>query len=314
MKTWLKNNIGGIILGAVIVAIIAAIAWPKQIAKLANGEQVAAGTKIKQYSADFLYNSLKEKYGLTILLSNLDKDLINDKYGTSLDDEAREDAKVQAETYIQQYKLYYQMEEDEFLSQNGFKTKDDFIEELMITYKINKYVEEYVSSTLTENDLNTYYDSNVFGKKKIYLISSASDESKVKAAQKEVKNGTSIDKIKSKYTTLSVNDLEISYDTASVVSSTVLDSFKNLKAKTVSEVIKDDTYGNVFVYVEKTEDKPSYESIKDSLKSTIATNKISEDQSLYYKALKQLRSDYGIKFSDDEYSKYYDNFNKQHDA
>ena len=314
MKEWFKNNIGGILLGAVVVAIIAAIAWPKQIAKLSNGEEVAAETKIKQYSADFLYKTLKDKYGLTILLSNLDKDIINDKYGTSLDEEARADANTQAETYLQQYKLYYGMEEDEFLSQNGFNSKDDFIEELMITYKINKYVEEYVSSNLTDDDLNTYYNANVFGKKKIYLISSASDESKVKSAQKDVKNGTSIDKIKSKYSSLSVNDLEISYDTASVVSTTVLDSFKNLKAKTVSEVIKDDTYGNVFVYVEKAEDKPSFESIKDSLKSTIATNKISEDQSLYYKALKQLRSDYGIKFSDSEYSKYYDNFNKQHDA
>ena len=314
MKEWLKNNIGGIILGAVVVAIIAAIVWPKQIAKLSNGEEVAAETKIKQYSADYLYNKLKEKYGLTILLSNLDKDIINDKFGTSLDEEARAEAQTQAETYIQQYKLYYQMEEDEFLSQNGFETKEDFIEELMITYKINKYVEEYVSSSLTDNDLNTYYDANVFGKKKIYLVSSSSDESKVKAAQKEVKNGTSIDKIKSKYTSLSVNDLEISYDTASVVSSTVLDAFKSLKAKTVSDVVKDDTYGNVFVYVESAEDKPSFESIKDSLKTTIATNKISEDQSLYYKALKQLRSDYGVKFNDSEYSKYYDNFNKQHEA
>ena len=314
MKEWFKNNIGGIILGAVVVAIIAAIAWPKQIAKLSNGEEVVAETNIKQYSANFLYDELKEKNGLTILLTNLDRDIINNKYGTSLDEDARKDAETQAETYFQQYKLYYQMEEDEFLSQNGFKDKEEFIQELMMTYKINKYVNEYITSGLTDDDLKKYYDENVFGKKKIYLISSASDESKVKSAQKEVKNGTSIDKIKSKYSDLAVNDLEISYDSANVVSETVLNAFKNLKAKGTSDVIKDDTYGNVFVYVEKAEDKPSYDSIKDTLKDTIATNKQTEDQSLYYKALKQLRSDYGIKFNDADYEKYYENFNKKFGA
>ena len=314
MKEWFKSNIGGIILGAVIVAIIAAIIWPKRVAKLTNGEEVVAETNIKQYSANFLYDELKEKNGLTILLTNLDRDIINNKYGTSLDEDARKDAETQAETYFQQYKLYYQMEEDEFLSQNGFKDKEEFIQELMMTYKINKYVNEYITSGLTDDDLKKYYDENVFGKKKIYLISSASDESKVKSAQKEVKNGTSIDKIKSKYSDLAVNDLEISYDSANVVSETVLNAFKNLKAKGTSDVIKDDTYGNVFVYVEKAEDKPSYDSIKDTLKDTIATNKQTEDQSLYYKALKQLRSDYGIKFNDADYEKYYENFNKKFGA
>ena len=314
MKEWFKSNIGGIILGAVIVAIIAAIIWPKRVAKLTNGEEVVAETNIKQYSANFLYDELKEKNGLTILLTNLDRDIINDKYGTSLDEDARKDAETQAETYFQQYKLYYQMEEDEFLSQNGFKDKEEFIQELMMTYKINKYVNEYITSGLTDDDLKKYYDENVFGKKKIYLISSASDESKVKSAQKEVKNGTSIDKVKSKYSDLAVNDLEISYDSANVVSETVLNAFKNLKAKGTSDVIKDDTYGNVFVYVEKAEDKPSYDSIKDTLKDTIATNKQTEDQSLYYKALKQLRSDYGIKFNDADYEKYYENFNKKFGA
>ena len=312
MKEWFKNNIGGIIIGAVVVAIIAAIAWPKQIAKLSNGEEVVAETKLKQYSADFLYSQLKEKNGLTILLSNLDRDIINDKYGTSLDKVAREEAETQVETYLQQYKLYYQLEEDEILKQNGFNTKEEFIQELIITYKLNKYVIEYLSSSLTEEELNKYYDENVFGNKKVYLISSTTDESKIKAAQKEVKNGTSIDKIKSKYTTLTVNDLEVTYDNASVVSETILKSFKNLKAKGTSDVVQDDTYGYVFVYVEKADDKPAFDSIKDSLKETIANKKQTEDSTLYYKALKQLREDYGIKFDDSDYEKYYNNFNKKY--
>ncbi len=314
MKEWLKNNIGGIILGAVIVAIIAGIAWPKRIAKLENGEEVAVSTNIKQYTADFLYNELKNKNGLTILLSNIDKDIIDNKYGTSLDEEASAAAEEQASQYFQQYKLYYQMEEEDFLTQNGFKDKEEFIQELMTTYKINKYVTEYISSTLTEEDIKSYYDANVFGKKKIYLVSSTTDESKVKSAQKEVKNGTSIEKIKSKYSDLVVNDLEITYENASSFSSTIVNAFKKLKSKETSDVVKDDTYGNVFIYVEKSEDKPSYDSVKEELKSLIASNKQTEDTTLYYKALKQLRADYGITFSDSDYEKYYNNFNKQYGA
>jgi len=314
MKEWFKNNISGIIVGAVVVIIISAIAWPKQIAKLQNGEEIAVSTNIKQYSADYLYKDLKEKNGLTILLSNIDKDIINDKYGNSLDEEARKEAESQAETAIQQYKLYYQLEEDEILKQNGFNTKEEYIQELIVTYKLNKYVKEYITSNITEEDIKSYYDANVFGKKKIYLISSASDEDKVKNAQKAIKNGMSITKAKEKYKDLTYNDLEVDYDTIGSFSKTIVDAFKNLKSKETSSVVKDDTYGHVFIYVETAEDKKSYDSIKEDLKDLIATNKQTEDNTLYYKALKQLREDYGIKFNDADYKKYYDNFNKQYGA
>ena len=48
------------------------------------------------------------------------------------------------------------------------------------------------------------------------------------------------------------------------------------------------------------------------IKSTIAKNKQSEDQTIYYKALMELRKEYGIKFNDAKYEEYYSNFNKQY--
>ena len=50
------------------------------------------------------------------------------------------------------------------------------------------------------------------------------------------------------------------------------------------------------------------------IRRNISTKKQNEDSTLYYKALKQLRADYGIKFNDSSYQSYYDNFNKQYGA
>ena len=312
MKNWLKDNYKGIIVGVLITAVIAGLAWPKREAKLQDGKEVAVETSINKYTAEFLYDKLKEKNGLTVLLSELDKDIINDKYGTKLDAEARESATTEAENYINQYKLYYQIDEDTFLSQSGYKDRNDFIENLMINYKINYYVNEYIASTFSESDIRTYYDSNVFGEKSITLISSTTDADTVKKAQKELKNGTSLDKVKKKYSSLVYNDLTVTYDTSSSFADVIVNTIKNMKAKSLSDAISDDTYGTLAIYVSASGDKPTYDSIKDSLKQTMATSKQSEDQTLYYKAMMALRKEYGLKFNDAKYEEYYNNFNKQY--
>ena len=312
MKDWLKDNYKGIIVGVLITAVIAGLAWPKREAKLVDGKEVAVQSNVGKYTADYLYDKLKEKNGLTVLLSELDKDIINDKYGTKLDAEARESATTEAENYINQYKLYYQIDEDTFLSQSGFKDRNDFIENLMINYKINYYVNEYIASTFSESDIRTYYDSNVFGEKSITLISSTTDADTVKKAQKELKNGTSLDKVKKKYSSLVYNDLTVSYDTSSSFADVIVNTIKNMKAKSVSDAISDDTYGTLAIYVSASGDKPTYDSIKDSLKQTMATSKQSEDKTLYYKAMMAIRKEYGLKFNDAKYEEYYNNFNKQY--
>lgn len=309
---WLKSNIGGIILGALVVALIAGIAWPKRVAKLQDGKEVAVETNIKKYTAEFLYDELKDKNGLTILLQNLDKDIINDKYGTTLDEEAKASATEEAESYIKQYNLYYKMDEATFLKQNGFKNKEEFIEQLVVTYKINHYVEEYITKNLTESELKDYYDKNVFGDKKVTLISSSSNEADVKKVQKALKEGTDISKLKTKYTSLAFNDLDVTFDMSSSLSKTIVDAIKNMKSKQVSDVLKDDTYGNLVIYVSSSKEKASYEDTVNMIKSTIAKNKQSEDQTIYYKALMELRKEYGIKFNDSKYEEYYSNFNKQY--
>lgn len=309
---WLKENYKGMLVGAIIVGLIAGIAWPKNEARLQDGKEVAVETRVGKYTAEMLYEELKEKNGLTALLTQLDRDIINDKYGTSLDEEARESATSEAESYFNQYKLYYNMDEDTFLSQNGFKDREDFIQNLMINYKLNYYVTEYIGNGISEDELKSYYDSDVFGEKTITIISSSTSDTDVKKAQKELKNGTSLDKVKSKYSSLVYNDVTMTYDVASSYPEDVVKIVKNMKAKQVSDVINDSTYGNLTIYVSSSKDKPSYEEAKDNIRKSLAENKQTEDQTLYYKAMIALRNEYGIKFYDASYEKYYSNFNKQY--
>ena len=134
----------------------------------------------------------------------------------------------------------------------------------------------------------------------------------LRKAQKELKNGTSLDKVKKKYSSLVYNDLTVTYDTSSSFADVIVNTIKNMKAKSVSDAISDDTYGTLAIYVSASGDKPTYDSIKDSLKQTMATSKQSEDQTLYYKAMMALRKEYGLKFNDAKYEEYYNNFNKQY--
>ena len=48
------------------------------------------------------------------------------------------------------------------------------------------------------------------------------------------------------------------------------------------------------------------------MKKSMAESKINEDQTLYYKAMIELRKEYGLKFNDAKYEEYYKNFNKQY--
>ena len=309
---WLKENYKGMLVGAIIVGLIAGVAWPKREAKLQDGKEVAVETRVAKYTAEKLYDALKEKNGLTVLLTELDRDIINDKYGTSLDEEARESATTEAESYINQYSLYYSMDEETFLSQNGFKDREDFIQNLMTNYKMNHYVNEYIANSLSEDDLKSYYNSSVFGDKVVTLISSTTSEADVKKAQKELKNGTSLEKVKSKYSGLVFNDLTMTYDQAYSYPENVVKIIMNMSAKQVSDVINDSTYGYLTIYVTSSKDKPSYEDAKEGIKNSIAQQKQTDDQTLYYKALIELRNEYGIKFYDASYEKYYTNFNKQY--
>lgn len=309
---WIKANWVGMVVGAVIVLVIAGITWPKN--KLKDGNYVAVETSAGKYTADELYKALKKENGLSVMLEKVDVDIVNKKYGTTLDEEAKASATEQAESYINQYQLYYGLSEEDFISQSGFNNKDEFITELMNEYKINYYVNEYIAESISEEDLKNYYENNTIGDKEVVMISSVSNKSLVEKAYKALKSGKSIDKVKETYTALTYNEFTLTSEIAANLSDTISSAVKDKKAKSYTKVLTDDSYGYVVVYVKSSSDKAPYEEEVANIKQALAQKKQSEDDSLYYKALDSLRKEYNIKFNDKDYESYYNNFNKLYAA
>lgn len=300
-----------LVLAGLVVGVIISILFINRVPKLANGEEVVVSLKKNSYSAQDIYAELKPTNGLNTVLRLIDLDLVKNYYNGSLDEDAEKSAKEQAETYISQY-TSYGYDEASFLAYYGFSDKQAFIDYLVEDYKLNQYYTEYVKSTIKDEDVQSYYDTYGIGKKTVYIFSEKDGTENLDAIRKALKNGTSVDKLVDKYdkvTAVTVNDkLEIDYSSITSYSDAVISYIKKTNAGKYSKVFKDDTFGNVVIYVSAAEETPKLEDIKSNIVDALVSQAQSKDSNLYYKAFIKLRKDNGIKFYDKDLKKQYSDY------
>lgn len=300
-----------LVLAGLVVGVIISVLFINRVPKLANGEEVVVSLKKNSYSAQDIYAELKPTNGLNTVLRLIDLDLVKNYYNGSLDEDAEKSAKEQAETYISQY-TSYGYDEASFLAYYGFSDKQAFIDYLVEDYKLNQYYTEYVKSTIKDEDVQSYYDTYGIGKKIVYIFSEKDGTENLDAIRKALKNGTSVDKLVEKYdkvTAVTVNDkLEIDYSSITSYSDAVISYIKKTNAGKYSKVFKDDTFGNVVIYVSAAEETPKLEDIKSNIVDALVSQAQSKDGNLYYKAFIKLRKDNGIKFYDKDLKKQYSDY------
>lgn len=300
-----------LVLAGLVVGVIISVLFINRVPKLANGEEVVVSLKKNSYSAQDIYAELKPTNGLNTVLRLIDLDLVKNYYNGSLDEDAEKSAKEQAETYISQY-TSYGYDEASFLAYYGFSDKQAFIDYLVEDYKLNQYYTEYVKSTIKDEDVQSYYDTYGIGKKTVYIFSEKDGTENLDAIRKALKNGTSVDKLVEKYdkvTAVTVNDkFEIDYSSITSYSDAVISYIKKTNAGKYSKVFKDDTFGNVVIYVSAAEETPKLEDIKSNIVDALVSQAQSKDGNLYYKAFIKLRKDNGIKFYDKDLKKQYSDY------
>jgi hypothetical protein len=307
-----KNLIIGILIGLVVGIIIMLMLWPKRIAKLANGEEPIVTIGSYTVTADYLYDKLKSSDALSALLDIIDEYLLKDKY--DLEDEAQAYAEEQAEYIYEQYNTYYGYSKVEFLSSQGFEDEDEFLDYLAVDYYYQEYYDDYVKSTITDDDINDFYKDEVIGETKVVLFSvtDEDDESQLEKVRTALKKGTSVANIKKKYTSVTVNELTLTYSDYADYSSDLWTKIKSLNEGKYSEIVEDSILGYVVAYVETKADTPDLKDVKDDVVSYIVSEKQSEDSTLFYKAFIELRESYGISFSDTEMKSKYEDFVKNY--
>ena len=293
-----------------------------------NGSKVAVSTKQEKYTATDYYNQIK-KDNISKLVDLIDTDLLNKKYKT---DSEETDA---IDKQVEQIKSYYGSDEstyDSMLKQYfGVDSEKELRKKLSLEYKRNKAVEEYVEKNIKDSEIKKYYNEKVFGQVKashilvsINVKDGATDEEKQKAEEKALKkankiieklnNGEKFADLAKKYSddkANSENGGDLGYFNLDEMVTEFSDAVKELgKNEYTKEPIKTE-YGYHVILKTGEKDKAKLKSIKSDIVEKIRKQKLNDDPSLYYTALKGFREDNKIKWNDDAlksaYNDYVDN-------
>lgn len=304
-----------------------------KVPKLENGQDAVVTLKGNDISVDTLYNEVKERYALDALLKLVDTEILNKKYKDTKDSKA--EVQEQIELLIKQYG---NGSEATLLQQTyqawGIDTMDELTKYLTLQYKRNKAVEDYSKSLVSDNEIEKYYNDEIFGELTVKHIlitpdvsNTATDAEKEEAeknALKEAKeiisklnNGEDWDTLAKEHSDDSSNaskggllhafgngEMDDAFESASL----------NLEdGKYTTEPVKT-SYGYHIIYRVKQAKKPKLKTVKSEIIETLANQKLTNDPTIQVTALEKLRKEYKVNIQDDslkdQYERYLNNQKK----
>lgn len=314
-EIWISGIIG-ILIGAALIYLLGLFGVP------GLGNETIATIKTGNISKNDLYKEMKKYYPVTYALELVDKSILEEKY--KLTEEQNKEIEEQVNIILTQYQAYGYTEET-FLEENGFESKQEFIDYMTLDYKRNLACIDYFKTIISEEDIQNYYNENdVYGEinTKHILVQISDDLTEKEALTKaneiiiKLNNGTSFDDVAIEYT-----------DDSAIISENVDFNWLNESSlaeeyTTASKALEKDTYtkeavltdfGYHIIYCVDKAEKPSIEESKDDIVEKLGADLEAEDQYIRYKALIKLREDNGLKFKDskfkEEYKEYCDEIN-----
>lgn len=309
-EVWISGVIG-LLLGAIIMFLLYITGVPK------FGNETIATVKGGSVKKNDLYNEMKKAYSVNYALDVVDSAILKNKYKLTSDQE--KEIQDQADYYISTYQTYYGYEEKEFLKENGFESKEDFIDYLTLTYKRDLYYVDYLKTKIDQDEIQKYYDENVYGEINTkHILVETSDEvtdEQAKAKAKEViaklDSGKSFDEVAEEYGDAVVYE-DLGYNGFdSGLATEYVEASKALENGTYSkEPVKTD-FGYHVIYRVDQKDKPSLEEATNSIVKILGKNLESEDSYIKYKALIKMREDSKLKFKDSKYKEEYKKYCEQ---
>lgn len=293
-----------------------------KVAKLKNGEEVLASIDGKDFTADDLFKEMKQYYGTSITIDLIDR-FITDK---EINDD--NEAETAADSQIRQLKQKYEQNGYDFndvLINNGFEDEKAFREYTILNYKKNKVVENFLKSELSESEIKTHYDNEIFGEItaqhiliKPDVAANATDDEKKVAEEKAFEETQSlIKKIQDgeDFTKLAKENSDdgtaseggtLTFTKDQVVSEfwTASNSLKD--GEFTAEPVKS-TYGYHIILKNSQKEKPALKDVENDIKDTLVSQKLATDQELYDKTWVKVREKYNLKISDSSIDKVYKN-------
>ena len=304
-----------------------------KVSTLPNGDDalVSFSNTNLGISAGDLYSEVKGT-ALSKLIDMIDTKILLDKYPDKSSDADKyvneqydliktnfkdDKGKFDEESLKEQIYAYY-----------GITDIDKFKDIIRLNYYRTEAVNDYAKKSVTDKQIQKYYDENVYGdiSCKHILITPAvtddmSDEDKTKADKealqkakdiiKKLKNGESFDDLAKEYSDDTSNkdkggDLGY-FNTGDMLEEFEKAAFALKKGKYTTTPVKT-KYGYHIILKTDEKEKPSLEDKKEEIIKILADDAKSNDTALSINALVELRKEYGMNIEDDEMSKLYSTY------
>ena len=305
-----------------------------KIPTLSNGDEAVVTFKDgDMISANDFYEEIKNSFGLDTLLNMIDKYIFEAEFPDEM-----ENGEAYAEAAIDQLRTNYETEEEllQALQYYGYQTLDAYQNFVYISYMQNVAIEAYVKNNITEEELQDYYDNDVYPDMTISHIlitpdvtDDMSDEEKEEAentAKEEIENiidelneakdngediETTFAKLAKEYSEdddtkddggnlgeINIGSLDSNYDE-------LIKAANSLKDGEYSTEVITTELGYHVILKTKTGEKASYDDSVDTMKDAITEDKLNSDQSLMVDAIRYYRDLYELDIVDSELDNQY---------
>ena len=305
-----------------------------KIPTLSNGDEAVVTFKDgEMISANEFYEEIKNSFGLDTLLNMIDKYIFEAEFPDEI-----ENGEAYAEAAIDQLRTSYGSDEEllSALQYYGYQTVEAYQNFVYISYMQNVAIEDYVRNNITDEELQDYYDNDVFPDMTISHIlitpdvtddmSDEEQEEAETAAQDTVEsiidqlneandNGEDIESafasLAKEYSEdddtkddggnlgeINIGDLDSNYDELIRAASELEDGEYS------TEVITTELGYHVILKT-ATGEKASYDDSLEDMKDAITQDKLSEDQSLMVDAIRYYRDLYELDIVDSEMDSQY---------
>ena len=305
-----------------------------KIPTLSNGDEAVVTFKEgEMISANDFYEEIKNSFGLDTLLNMIDKHIFEAEFPDEM-----ENGEAYAKAAIDQLRTNYETEEEllQALQYYGYQTVEAYQNFVYISYMQNVAIEAYVKNNITEEELQDYYDNDVYPDMTISHIlitpdvtDDMSDEEKEEAentAKEQIENiidelneakdnGEDIEstfaKLAKEYSEdddtkddggnlgeINIGSLDSNYDE-------LIKAANSLKDGEYSTEVITTELGYHVILKTKTGEKASYDDSVDTMKDAITEDKLNSDQSLMVDAIRYYRDLYELDIVDSELDNQY---------
>ncbi len=284
--------------------------------KLVNGENAIVTFKEGGISSNQLYDALKETQGAEKIMNLIDAHLLDLKYDET-DEEKNyvkqnlksvKEAAGEMGASLEMYLSYYY----------GVGSEKAFEDYLALSFRRDTWTREYAKETITEKQINDYYEQEIYGDVEASHIlitvdvkSDATDDEKKDAEAaalkkandliEKLKNGEDFAKLakeNSKDATTAANGGNLGKINDGDMPDEVLDAIRNLKDGSYSTKAVKSSQGYHIVYKTSQAEKPELtEELTTEIKDIIA-NETAQSPAFQLEALKVLRERNEMKFVD----------------